>query len=141
MATNSIRVFRGFDLSHPTPLSPCQYGEWGTGIYFSTSHECAAAYSSEVVIECIVNLNNPLCTTAEYNDKLIEELDYEAASLGFVSELFDGKRCIKELISHARQSNELGLFGPEINNEVRSKGHDGIMAKWADGSHLSLIHI
>jgi len=135
-----IRVFRGFDLSNTSPLTPSQFGEWGSGIYFTSSRECAESYSDEVIIECMINLDNPLSATAEYDDSLIEALDYEAASLGFVTELFKGKRNIDELIDHARESNDLGLFGREINAEVSEKGYDGIIASWEDGSKHIICH-
>lgn len=129
-----IRVYRGVQLANTSPLALSHYGEWGAGIYFTNSKECAEAYSKEVVIECLVNLESPLSTLAEYDDDLSEELDYEAASLGFISDLFDGKRDINEMIQHARESNELGLFGCEITEEVSARGHDSIIANWGDGS-------
>ena len=129
-----IRAFRGFELSNKDPLAPSQFGEWGAGTYFTSSRECAENYSDEVVIECSINLENPLSATAEYDETLIEEVDYESASLGFVSALFKEKLDINELINHARESNDLGLFGCEINNEVAERGYDGIIARWKDGS-------
>lgn len=134
-----VTVYKGVRPAHAAaPLHPSSVGEWGSGTYWSTDPECAAEYGC-LLIEAEVDLVNPYMAKAEYDDYgLCEEFEYEAASLGFLSELFPGDypRMIREA-----QSTETGLFGGEIQEKLMALGHDGIVAEWADGSkHVITYH-
>lgn len=116
-----------FDLS--------EEGSFGAGIYLAPNPETADLFTpqsgetGENILPVYVRMERPFYVKARYEDGDAYDLDSQA--IGLVTAIFDEDEA-KSLINIAREGS--GLFGGEIRDRLIDLGHDGIIARYPDGS-------
>jgi hypothetical protein len=123
-ATTSLDDFNQF--------VPSERGTLGKGLYFTDDHKLTSLMSEGLdngrVIPAYMKLENPY--TFEQDSEMEGEFDFDSPAVSLLVDVF-GSRTARYMIEN--ESDEFAYFGDEIAEELKKRGHDGIIMKFEDG--------
>jgi len=109
-------------------------GSLGSGIYFANENT-ARDYGDGKVKAVYLKMTNPFRYAADFEAE--PDLDFESEAVPLIRQLFPEKTG-HYLILRSMQTD--GMFGPEVEREIRKLGHDGIIATYEDGSVTWVVY-
>lgn len=125
-------LYHGTDASIST-FSPSEQGLFGRGIYLTTDAQDAEQYGPAIPL--YAKLERPFYTKADYGAG--EEIDFDSPAVPFIREVFGSEA--DDLLRKAMAGD--GDFGQEVQEQLESWGHDGIVVEWPDGlRHVIAFH-
>jgi len=110
-------------------FQPSQRGSFGSGIYFGSDSRDASGYGSHI-IAAYIRMVRPYYTVADYD--VGDDYDLDSPAIPMILSMFNDKDEAMQYINSAKEGD--GYFGKEIQNVLKGMGHDGIIAKYPDGS-------
>ena len=124
-------------------IVPSERGSFGSGIYWA-SRETAEVYAgidsvSRVppgarVIAGVLEMRKPYHYKANNPDE--NDYDFDSAAVDLILALFRRPHALA-LIDRSRRGD--GMFGDEIQRELRRKGYDSLVVTYGDGSYEKVV--
>lgn len=114
-----------FDLSN---MAPTTRGTFGEGYYFTDTKSSASDYGDHVACAQI-RLLNPWRIEVDWESLKSHEMDFDHPGIEAILALEGGETLIQEALEG--QSHQ---FDGKLTKLVVAKGHDGIIARYPDGS-------
>ncbi|UUA75143.1 ADP-ribosyltransferase-containing protein [Cellvibrio sp. QJXJ] len=103
-------------------------GLYGAGIYFADTRDFACQYGS-IIISAQLNLLNPWVINAVHDSAVAKRELFDHPAIEAILALPNGRALVDEAIDIGWE-----LFDTALQDEIKSLGHDGIIANYVDGS-------